>query len=804
VAFLLAGLAYRFRDALGQAWEAFLALLVRLLHYLGASAEENYREMVGRWARSIIMPAHAASLDAVFVEPALLAPVPSPQSISEVEPVYTGPRVLPLRRMLGGHPQLLILGEPGMGKTAMLAYLARVCALSALGDRSVGASGIPDLVRERLPLYVLISAMDWAEVDQETGQGSEVGQGDRKKGGALERLVGAALSAVGGSSGLARPLRQYLEAGRSIVLADGWDELLPWQRQQAAAWLVELVETLPGNIWLVSAGTRDYALLTDAGFVPLDLAPWDISQVEAFAKQWVEAYTPTEGPSPVSSRELADELRHAVRMGSSPLELALRAFVYLSDRRVPVGRAALFDRVLELLLWQERVQEEEPWLLAACRATLGQVALELQREERVTASRGEIEAVIEAALPPSEERPARAVARAFRVLTGERGVLRAVGSNRYAFAHSLWQAYLAARQLVAVDPSGFVERLEDPRWSDVLRFYAELGDMGPLVAAWLGTPDDIFLTRLRILSSWIGVAPKDAAWRDGTMAVLARAFLRPNCLSPTRRALAEAMTATGVPGIVYFLKQAMQHPDAEVRKSAALGLARVATESDIPAFEAALRDGDPAVREAAVRALAYPGIDAAKRLLSRILVEEDDTLRPVAAEALARCGKESVDFLREAVESEDVMIRRAAVFGLAHVGARGLLEKVAREDDQWVVRTAATAALERLEEQEKGSDVAPMPEIEHLPWLISWAAAQGEGVGLGDAARQMLHRVLSEGDDSARLTAAQLLIRVGRPDDVEPLRARLADPNPAVANTALDALSEIGRRYDLKIEPGGK
>jgi HEAT repeat protein len=392
--------------------------------------------------------------------------------------------------------------------------------------------------------------------------------------------------------------------------------------------------------------------------------------------------------------------------------------------------------------------------------------------------------VIEATLPPSEERPARAVARAFRTLAGERGVLRAVGSNRYAFTHALWQAYLAARQLVAIDPSSIVERLEDPHWSNVLRFYAELGDMGPLVAAWLRTPDDLFYTRLHTLSSWVSVAPQDASWRDGAMAILARAFLQPGCLAPTRRALAEAMAMTGVPGITYFLKQALQHPDAEVRKAAALGLARVATESDMPVFEAALGDKDPAVREAAVYALAYPGIDASKRLLIWILEEGDDALRSVAAEALAKCGKESVDSLREAVESEDVMIRRAAVFGLAQAGARGLLEEVAREDGQWVVRTAATTALEKLQEQEGPPGIVSVPEIEQLPWLISWAAERGEGVGL----------------DSARLAAARLLVRAGCPDDVELLRARLTDPNPAVANTALDALAEIGRRYDLRIE----
>lgn len=282
--------------------------------------------------------------------------------------------------------------------------------------------------------------------------------------------------------------------------------------------------------------------------------------------------------------------------------------------------------------------------------------------------------------------------------------------------------------------------------------------------------------------------------------MLARGFLQPGQPAITRQALAEALATTGVPGVTYLFKQALQHPNEEVRTAAVLGLARIAGESDLPDLEAALSDEDPAVRQAAVRGLAYLNIDAATRLLERVLLEGDETLRPVAAEVLAECGAEGMAFLREAVESEDVMVRRAAVFGLAQARARDLLEKTAREDDQWIVRSGASMALAEIEEQEKHPGVAPPPKIERLPWLISWAAAQGTGVGVGDAARQMLWRTLSEGEASVRLAAAQILVQVGRPDDVEPLRTALTDPDPAVTGAALEALAEIGRRYDLRIE----
>jgi HEAT repeat protein len=786
-ALLLVGLIYTFRDALRRAWEAFLVPLRRLSHYLLAGAEETYREQVVSWARSFVIPARAAALDDVFVEPALLAPLPSPKSVSEVDP-HVGPPLVPLRQTLERHPRLVIRGEAGMGKTTALAYLALVCA------RMEDSETVPPAAQGRLPLYVSLPALNWGEAEQ---------GGERKKPSAVRVLIDGAVAASGGGSGLTAPLRKYLETGHAIVLADGWDELLPSQRQQATTWLAELADALPGNLWLVGAGMRDYGRLTECGFVPLTLAEWDAGQVETFAQRWTAACAPEGEATPALARELAAGLRQAARGGAPPLELALLTFVHLADRQpLASGRAALFDRALELLLRheQKQAQEEDPVLLAACRVTLGQVALALQQENRATASRAEIEAAIEAALPPPEERPPRAIARAFRALVGGQGLFRRVGAGRYAFAHSLWQAYLAARQLVAIAPASIAERLEDPRWADVLRFYAELGDMAPLVATWLRTPDDVFCTRLCTLGAWIGAAPEGTAWRDGAMAVLARALLQPGRLAMTRQALAKALAMSGVSGVAYFLKQALQHPDAEVRIAAAIGLAQVAGEADLPAFEAAMKDEEPAVREGAVRAMATLGIDAARRRLEQMLLEGDDELRLIAGEALAGCGNEGVDFLREMAEAEDVVIRRAAVVGLGLAGARDVLERVARDDGQWIVRSAATSALEEIGKRQENAGIPPPPEVEQLPWLISWAAGRGEGVGLGEAARLMLRRALGEGDETVRLVAARTLAQIGQPEDVEALHGTLADPDRDVVDAAAVALPEIIRRYDLKIE----
>jgi len=770
-AFLLVWLAYRFRKELRLGWEGVMEPLVRLRQRLQASAEDRYRQLVAEWARSSPLLAHVAPLDAVFVEPVFVFPPLSPQTLSETAVEILGPRTLPLDRILGGHPRLAILGAVGMGSSALLAHLA--LTVSA--------------VQEQLPLYVLLSAMDWDEDEESDG---------------VEELFNAAMAAVGDGGRMMDSLRKYLEAGQAIVLADGWDELPSQQRQRAAEWLAELADSLPGNLWLVAAGARGCAPLTETGFVPLTMAPWDARRVETFAERWVEACAPTDAESPFDPRGLVAGLRRAARRGVTPLGLALRAFVYVSDQRVPAQRSALFSRTLDLLLEQED-KEETLWLGDACRTVLGQVAWECQQTGRATVSEEDLQAAIEAALPPSEERPAKAPTQILRLLTGERGIFRPAGSQRYIFAHPLWRAYLAARQLAEVDPASLVEHLDDPWWAEILRFYAELGDMEPLVEALLRQPDDMFHTRLHTLSSWIRVAPKDAAWSKKAMASLARELLQPDQPRSVRQTLAEAIAATRMPGIDYFFRQSLQHQDADVRSAAVLGLGRVAeSESDLPALEAGLADKDPSVREASVRALTYLNMDAATRLLERIVQEADDACRTVASEALAQKGEEGMAFLRKMLKSEDMMTRRAAVLGLARVGAQDVLEDVVRQEEEWIVHSAAMMALEELEEREQTPGVAPLPDIAQLPWLITWAAARGEGVGTGDVARRALWLALREGESAVRLAAVQILVHVGRPDDVKRLQAALDDSDPTVASTALKALAEISRRYDLRIKVG--
>ena len=146
-------------------------------------------------------------------------------------------------------------------------------------------------------------------------------------------------------------------------------------------------------------------------------------------------------------------------------------------------------------------------------------------------------------------------------------------------------------------------------------------------------------------------------------------------------------------------------------------------------------------------------------------------------------------------------MRRAAALGLGHVSdawARERLLEIAREDAEWLVRSAAETALQRLDEHaQRQVRIPPQPQPDQLDWLMGWAARQGSGLGVGDAAMQMLVRAAREGNVDAKVLSALTLAQIGREDDLRALEPLLGNPDLAVSQTAAWATRRIRKRYRL-------
>ncbi|HAX68651.1 MAG TPA: hypothetical protein DCY14_03505, partial [Anaerolineae bacterium] len=133
----------------------------------------------------------------------------------------------------------------------------------------------------------------------------------------------------------------------------------------------------------------------------------------------------------------------------------------------------------------------------------------------------------------------------------------------------------------------------------------------------------------------------------------------------------------------------------------------------------------------------------------------DEDIRRAAGEALANDPNEGHAMLKDGITLNDILLRRAVIYGLGRIHepwADELLRKSQIEDDQWVVRNAAT---EVLDSKVHINLLAPskLKAPHETPWLIEFAAKNGMGISPGVPATDILLLAL-KGDDPDNCLAA--------------------------------------------------
>jgi HEAT repeat protein len=198
------------------------------------------------------------------------------------------------------------------------------------------------------------------------------------------------------------------------------------------------------------------------------------------------------------------------------------------------------------------------------------------------------------------------------------------------------------------------------------------------------------------------------------------------------------------------LENALDHPDARLRRSAAYALGAFGSlaEPALPALKKALRDGSPAVRQNAAWALGRiaVAIDSATLLeLCDLLSDKNALVRRDTAAALESVGKTI----------------KPATFKAA---AKPLLDLVKTDSDEVVRKTAlgALAALSSKEHAGSGPDLYPLLDSKDP-----------------DTARKAAYVLAKMGGEPARRA-------------VPALRLAMSDPDPGVQELAAAALSAIG------------
>jgi len=417
---------------------------------------------------------------------------------------------VPLQELLPRYPRLVVLGDPGSGKTTFLKYVALALAEghAAARDRlGLDFDASPE-ARPWLPVLFPIAA--YVEALKEN---RNLALPDFLP----EYFQGRALPDLGPL------LRAELKQGNCLLLLDGLDEVGSLgDRRRARGRLADLVRACPGNRFIVTSRIAGYDQSPlDAGeFTHLTIQPFDEEDIARFARQWCRAYETRGGAVSAAAKARAEaragrlvEQIHSdaniSRLAANPLLLSILALIHYQGTQLPRRRVELYslcvktlaetwnlarglgDRPINLYLGDEPLDERfvvdvlgpvAYWMHQHCpERAIERCDLEEQLAKRLAEY---------AQVSPLK---ARGLAGDFIELMVEKtGLLAARGLDLFGFLHLTFEEYLAARYLVdwVKDYETEAARLAaDARWWEVVRLGAAAltgRRVGELVAAVLG------------------------------------------------------------------------------------------------------------------------------------------------------------------------------------------------------------------------------------------------------------------------------------------------------------------------------
>ncbi len=782
-----------------------------------SNLEENHRRVTLRRAQGMHLAAPLFALDEVLQEPRLLAPparvepggpVPNEDAVSltlpympawpELAAVYNA-ATLSLGDALSGSMNIVILGQPGAGKTVALAHLA---SLAANRDESLGAlkDYVPYLLHVadlKLPASSAKDVLD--HIGEMTAEHASV-------------LDAGRASAF---------VQNSFRSGRALLLLDGFDELTPDGQRDMSAALKLLLAEYP-RLRIVVTGAPEYVDgLLALRFAPLALAAWRKQQQVSFMQRWgvlwshfvaLEAWAQT-GPQQVDPALLNTWLA-ADNQFLTPLELTLKVWAaYAGDALGPQVREAIAAHIrrlapastppaaLETLAMQVTLASQpvfDPrqagdWLKSFEPLEEAGVASEEAVSSEAPSDGPEPKAA-KKDKKRSHATPAASSGLVSRLAST--GLIIAHGNNKMRFAHPVLAGFLAGRALSAYKVDDNL--LNQPDWTGKLlamRYLACYGDATPVAKNLLDWSRLPMHRPLLAAARWLRDAPRTAPWRGKVMSALADLLQSEGLPLALRGQAIAAFVLSEDPGVAALFRQLGNTLSFEQMRLVALGSGAVADAKAVKALSGMLDAPSLSARRAACLALVAIGANDALECVAHTLLNSDEDLRRAAAEALANDPREGHAMLKDAVSMNDILLRRAVVFGLVRTHepwAIELLQKLRVEDDQWVVRNSASEALDAMSAANDPHVPRPLTPPWENPWVIAYAGTKGEGVAPGAPAADLLMSALKSQKDDERLAALEYLKQKPTDGVVKAIYDAMYGDDSELREAAFLTLWEIG------------
>ncbi len=766
-----------------------------------SGVESALRQDALRRAQRNHLSASLFSLDEIVVEPHLLAPPPQidPETLITVERYssriipflpefpefasrFGSPR-LTLFDALQGGSHIAVLGDAGAGKSTALAFLA---SLIARQDEKAGKWG------DYFPVYLHILDLEYQSVNKKD---------------LLDPIIKALSSSAPVTSLPQLPgfIRSAFNEGKVICIFDGLDELNQQQLTSVQSFLKDLISLYPSIRFVVAANNHYIDGLNLLSFEPFVLAGWTKDELRDFIHRWGVMWNNLIGISASQQQnlEILDNLLVTNWIGydplySTPLQWTLKVWgAFAGDLQGTEEYAAISAYLTRLthfrvplaamnIIAKAMIQAQSPCLdYSDAEKTLSSIRLDKDEEARLIE-----EDKIDQPTSLQKEMSIKSVTSGGRILSIllEAGILTEHQGEQVRFSSPVWTGFLAAIQTPNSQinpPMRLFSSLEDEYYH-----YLTIFQPGNWLDTYLQQDESPFYTNLFNTLRWIKDTPSNHPARS---LVLRKsiAFIQNDMLPyPLRLRILAGCVSSNDATLTMFFKQILSNPSPTIRSLAALGCGALQDSRTIPNLISLLNDEQPQTRIAACFALAcFENPDAEKAILDCIHFAEE-SLRLAAAETLTMDNRKGHPLLKELTESEDLLVRRSAVFGLSLLQTDwvvDLLEKIAVEDSQWVVRNAAGQALE---DRQKANPYIPMRQKEpaDTAWLIAFAAKRGVGIPKGDPSIPLLLDALANGSEDEKIASLWFLRHYRRESVISQLYPLLYSHQIELRDTANYAL----------------
>jgi HEAT repeat protein len=750
------------RPALRKGWQFLKTWVQSARQGLFANTEQRHRIDTLKYVQGLHLASPIFSLDEVLIKPRLMAPpsivepeeppayedlitstIPFMPDWPELSAVYET-NSLDVFEVLSSGSNIAIIGNPGIGKTTTLAYIATRLALQ---DPEAG------IFQNYIPVF-----LHAAEIELQPEEGND--------------LLGVIIEAVSArASALTLPrlsemLKTSFNLGQVILLVDGLDELAADPLKKKVEFLGKLLGGYP-NIRVVAAASGHHVDgLPGLGFTTLPVASWGRKIQAKFIQQWGNLWTKFITPgADVEPQNFIDPILLNgwllnLDPACTPFDFTLKVWAaYSGDARGPTDIDAIEAYIRRLIVNLPKARTTVEVLASEVLVNIGDGFTEIQAQDWLS------NIIAEDDLPESREiilddtetgREAIKKSSIYRLLPEliQNGLLFTLPNKKYYFIHPIISGYLAG---FALNQAGRNAVFTQPSWllrEIALTFQAHRKDMNVEIRRMLRTSDDPLRRDRLTLGHWLKYLPREIPERKLILQQLTSDLQDESLTLGLRVRVLSALASSGDPGVPTLFRHLLNSQHVNVRQLAVLGCGYLRDFQSVGNLIKKLGDF-PGVGQAACMALVNIGTKPALEAVATVLIQGDERLRRAAAESFANHPSEGYPILREGSTVDDLLTRRAVIYGLRRVNqpwATQILEELQIEDAQWVVKDAAAQAVTQINNPDPAIP-KPQPPLEDLPWLIAFASDLEVGISEGKPAREMLLKALSEGNEDEKLAA---------------------------------------------------